>query len=59
MRNKGELQNLYYEISADIEHGECFYDKEMFTSFIKNLDNMKKAAIQYFNENQEEDDGNQ
>lgn len=53
---KGELQDLYYAISADIEHGECFYDKDMFDDFIKNLDKMKETAYWCFYENQKEDD---
>lgn len=54
MSYKGQLQNLYYFISADIEHGECFYDKEMFDVFCKHLDKMKEVAKQYFDENQRE-----
>lgn len=49
---RGQLQDLYYAISADIEHGECFYDQEMFKSFCCNLDKMKIIAKQYFEENQ-------
>lgn len=54
MSLRGQLQDLYYAISADIEHGECFYDEEMFNSFIRTLDEMKSIANQYFDENQSE-----
>jgi hypothetical protein len=52
MSKRSLLHSLYYDIAADIEHGECFYDKEMFDSFIRSLDRMKKVAIEYFNDNQ-------
>lgn len=48
------VHNLGEEIAADIHHGECFHDKEMFNDFIRNLDKMKKVAKMYFDSNQEE-----
>lgn len=46
--------DLGYEISGDLDHGECFYDKGMLDQFLQNLDILKTTAIAYYNANKEE-----
>lgn len=53
---KDKLKELYYEVSADIEHGECFYDEEMFEIFLANLDQLKEVAQRLFYENQDDEE---
>lgn len=48
-----QITDLYYAVSADIEHGECFYDPEMFNEFINTLDKMKELAQKYYEENRQ------
>ena len=54
MSLRKEVRDLYYSISADVEHGECFYDLEMLNEFCARLDMMKDLAQKYYKENQEE-----
>jgi response regulator RpfG family c-di-GMP phosphodiesterase len=49
---KRKLMDAYYEISSEIDHGECFYDPKMFQYFLKNLDELKELAQKLFDENQ-------
>jgi hypothetical protein len=51
-----QMADLSYEIDGDIDHGECFYEKEMLDDFIKNLDKMKELAYAYFKENEIKDE---
>lgn len=51
MSLKNEIKELYYSISADIEHGECFYSQRWFDDYCKTLDELKQKSIEYFNEN--------
>lgn len=48
------ILDLSYEINSDIEHAECFYEKEMLEDFCSNLDKMKNFAREYFISNQRE-----
>lgn len=50
-----QIMELSLEIDGEIHHGECFYEKKMLDGFIANLDKMKTLALEYYNENQEED----
>lgn len=54
MSLREDVDNLWVSIDGDIEHGECFYDKDMLNDFLKDLDKLKKIAIEYFEENQKE-----
>ncbi|MGD6876935.1 hypothetical protein [Bacillus infantis] len=51
-----QITNLGYEIAGDIDHGECFYEKEMLDDFIANLDKLKNAAREYYISNKAEED---
>lgn len=56
MEIEQQIKDLYYSISASIEHGECFYDSDMLNDFITSLDKMKELAQQYYVENKQEDE---
>jgi hypothetical protein len=49
-----QIIDLANEIDSDVDHGECFYEEDMFKEFIANLDKMKKLAKQYYKQNQKE-----
>lgn len=49
-----QIEDLNYDISANIDHGECFYEEDMLKDFIAILDKMKELAIKYYQENQSE-----
>jgi hypothetical protein len=51
-----ELMNVYYSISGSIDHGECFYDKNMLKSFLSELDALKLLAQKLYEKNQQERD---
>lgn len=51
---KEDLEYLAQEIEADIHHGECFYEQEMYRDFIAKLNKMKKMARKYYQKNVEE-----
>ncbi|MGG3547258.1 hypothetical protein ACT7CS_22190 [Bacillus pacificus] len=51
-----KIMDLCYSISGDIDHGECFYDKDMLNVFCKDLDRMKELALEYYNSNKEDDE---
>jgi hypothetical protein len=52
---KEQLIYTYEDISISINHGECFYKKKELDDFINTLELLKVLAIQYFQENTEED----
>jgi hypothetical protein len=52
---KEQLIYTYEDISMSINHGECFYEKKELDDFINSLELLKILAIQYFQENTEED----
>lgn len=54
MKLRGKVWDVYYAISADINHGECFYDEVMLKEFHKNLDDLKVFSQQLYNEYQKE-----
>lgn len=55
MKNlRKQINDLACQISNDVDHGECFYDYEMFNDFIESLDEMKKLALRYYSENKAE-----
>ena len=49
------LYDLMYQIYDEFEHGECFFDEEMFDGLIESLNDLIKLSTKYFNENMEED----
>lgn len=42
---RSQIQSLGYQIIGDIDHGECFHEKDMLDEFIANLDKMKELAL--------------
>jgi hypothetical protein len=48
-----QIEDLGYEIVGDIDHGECFCEKDMFYEFIGKLEQLKHLSFQNFKENQE------
>ncbi|MCM3735581.1 hypothetical protein M3215_07050 [Bacillus cytotoxicus] len=46
-----KIIELGYEISGDIDHGECFYELEMLNDFCESLDRMKELALEYWESN--------
>ena len=54
MKLRGEVQDLTDVIAGDVNHGECFYEKDMFDDFINNLDKMKDLAQKYYESNKKE-----
>ncbi|EEL69452.1 hypothetical protein [Bacillus mycoides] len=52
---RGEIIDLGYSISGDIDHAECFYDEDMLKDFCESLDRMKKLAVDYYNSNKEDE----
>lgn len=49
-----EVEDLACDISCSIDHGECFYDAEMFNEFIADLERLKNLAVAYYRENRDE-----
>jgi hypothetical protein len=49
-----QIMDLSYEISGDIDHGECFYDEDILSDFCESLDRMKDLALDYYKSNREE-----
>ncbi|RXZ78040.1 hypothetical protein EBB07_28705 [Paenibacillaceae bacterium] len=56
MSLRSEVRELHYSISADIEHGECFYSEKYFAEFIEKIDQLKETSEKLFEENKAEDD---
>jgi hypothetical protein len=56
LKLRGKLNDLGMEFFGDIEHGECFYELEMLEGFLKKVDEMKRAALDYYHSNKEEAD---
>jgi hypothetical protein len=54
LKLRQQIIDLGYEITGDIDHAECFYDKEMLDEFCSNLDKMKNLAREYFISNRKE-----
>jgi hypothetical protein len=54
LKLRQQVTNLGNEISGEIEHAECFYDKEMLENFCSSLDMMKNLAREYFISNRKE-----
>lgn len=48
-----QIEDLANEITGEIEHGECFYEKNMFYEFIGKLEQLKHLSFQNFKEKQE------
>ena len=48
-----KIITLGYEITGDIDHGECFYEREMLIDFCSNLDKLKNLAHEYYISNKE------
>lgn len=55
MKLRREIIELGEEIVGDIDHAECFYEKDMLDEFLANLEKMKRLAIDYYYSNQEEE----
>lgn len=47
---RSELEELANEVSASIDHGECFYEYDMLIEFIETLETIKRLSINHFNE---------
>ena len=45
------LEDLANEISSAIHHGECFYERSMFNSLMKDIKRLKERCTQEFEEN--------
>ncbi len=54
MSLKSSAQELVMTILNDVDHGECFYDEEMFEELIDTVDTFKKVAKKVYDENQED-----
>jgi hypothetical protein len=54
LKLRSEIRELAYSIDGDVEHGECFYDKEMLADFCKSLDRMKELALEYYISNKDD-----
>jgi hypothetical protein len=54
LKLRQQIIDLGYEISGDIDHAECFYEKDMLEEFCSNLDKMKNLAREYFVSNKAE-----
>ncbi len=54
MKLRKKLHDLWAGIDGDIDHGECFYDFEMFKEFCERLDELKETALYYYESNREE-----
>lgn len=50
-----QVNTLISEINGDIQHGECFYEKNMLDSLIEKLDKIKYLATKHYVKNQEAD----
>lgn len=50
-----KVNDLAMEIGATIDHGECFYDDEMFDDFVRMLDKLKELSRKYKIECSEEE----
>ena len=46
-----QLLRLADEIHLEINHGECFYEEDMFKEFIKLLDKTKEVGKLFFEKN--------
>jgi hypothetical protein len=51
-----KIIDLGYGIAGEIDHGECFYEKNMLEAFCASLDEMKNLAREYFVSNRKEID---
>lgn len=52
---RDKIYRLIDEIYGEVDHGECFHEQSELEDFVRNLDNLKELAYEYYNENQKED----
>jgi hypothetical protein len=52
-----ELEDLVCQLSGDVDHGECFYEKDMLDEFLSNLETVRNLALKLYVQNREEMDG--
>lgn len=46
---RSRINKLSLEINSELEHGECFYNKEMMDKFFSKLNEMKQLSIDHLN----------
>lgn len=51
------IEDLACQLSGDVDHGECFYEKDMLDEFLSNLETMRNLALKLYVQNREEMDG--
>lgn len=55
MKLRSEIIELGQELARDIDHAECFYEKDLLDEFCANLEKMRRLAVDYYYSNQEEE----
>ena len=53
LKLRQKIYSLTDEILGEVDHGECFYDREMLNDFLDKLDDMKILACRYYDSNRE------
>ncbi|MED3800203.1 MULTISPECIES: hypothetical protein [Lysinibacillus] len=53
MSPREEMKELFANIAAEVNHGECFYASESFKDFCITIDLFKSACRDLFESNQE------
>jgi len=56
MNLKDEIFGLVSEIDAEVNHGECFYDDDMYRDFIRVIDELKEISKKFYEINKAEED---